>query len=73
MGKTEVEEISAPYDGGFNELFKLEMVYSSHIMTQVYTTNYGIDIRKWVGKRLKIIVEWGGRIKGWGFQQVVGD
>ena len=53
--------------------FKGETGEKWHILTLVDTTGLGIEIRRWVGRWLEIMVEEEGRTEDWMFQNREGN
>ena len=53
--------------------FKVETGEKWHMLTFVDVAGLRIDISKWVGRWLKIMVEEEGRTEGWALQNREGD
>ena len=49
-------------------IFKVETEEKWHMLPLVDVIGPGIEIRKWVGRWLKLLVEEEGRTEGWVFQ-----
>ena len=49
------------------ERFKVETIEKWHMLPLVDTTELGIEVRKWVGRWLDVIVEMDGQLEGWFF------
>ena len=68
MGGGEAYEILVPCDGKFKGRFNGYTGKKWHMLPLVDTTYLVIEIRKWVGRWLEILVEGDTRMEGWIFQ-----